>query len=43
MLRLGNTVANEIFQESVPQHMEGFRINPDSTRLVNELYIYIHY
>ncbi|KAI9278657.1 hypothetical protein BDA99DRAFT_600287 [Phascolomyces articulosus] len=39
MLRLGNTVANEIFQESVPQHMEEFRIHPDSTRPERDLWI----
>ncbi|KAI8140342.1 hypothetical protein BJV82DRAFT_623559 [Fennellomyces sp. T-0311] len=39
MLRLGNTVANKIFQESVPQDMETFRIHADSTRPERDLWI----
>ncbi|KAI9499234.1 hypothetical protein BDB00DRAFT_795963 [Zychaea mexicana] len=39
MLRLGNTVANEIFQERIPQDMGTFRIHQDSTRPERDLWI----
>ncbi|KAJ8659588.1 hypothetical protein O0I10_004566 [Lichtheimia ornata] len=39
MLRLGNTVANGIFQEYVPQDMEAFRIDSTSSRPERDLWI----
>lgn len=38
MLLLGNTVGNNVYQESVPVDMESFRINPTSDRLKKKLF-----
>jgi hypothetical protein len=32
MLQLGNNVGNSIYEESVPAHLEVFRIEPNSNR-----------
>ncbi|CAO3649885.1 unnamed protein product [Cunninghamella echinulata] len=39
MLRLGNTNANQIYEENVPKDMESFRITPKSSRNERDLWI----
>ncbi|KAI9013806.1 hypothetical protein CLU79DRAFT_768786 [Phycomyces nitens] len=39
MLELGNTIGNNIFEESVPSDMETFRIKPDSSPVERDLWI----
>ncbi|KAG0750387.1 hypothetical protein G6F62_002301 [Rhizopus arrhizus] len=39
MLQLGNNVGNSIYEESVPAHLEVFRIEPNSNRNDRDLWI----
>ncbi|KAI8381358.1 uncharacterized protein BYT42DRAFT_566268 [Radiomyces spectabilis] len=39
MLRIGNTVANSIFESYIPKDMESFRIEPNSSRCERDLWI----
>jgi Arf-GAP/coiled-coil/ANK repeat/PH domain-containing protein len=39
MLRLGNLVGNNVYEENVPVDMESFRINPSSDRGDRDLWI----